>query len=98
MAGTERTTSYASEIINHDLELAQLQVDAEAEENETQTVMTKVDWQDAMAKTEMKMLDSVAKAKAKAEILKKKSLIQAKLRKQQSLGSDYSGKSLRSNF
>ena len=43
LAGTERTTSYASEIISHDLELAQLQVDAEAEENETQTLMAKVD-------------------------------------------------------
>ena len=73
-AATRRSklsSSLTSEIIDDELELAQLQADAEVEEMERQA----------------------ARAGDKAKILKKQAQIQVKIRKQQSLASNYSEQS-----
>ena len=75
-AGTRRSklsSSLTSEIIDDELELAQLQADAEVEEIERKA--------------------AIDRARDKAKLFKKQAQIQAKLRKQQSLTSNYSEQS-----
>ena len=81
-----RATSYASEIIQEELELAQLEAEFEAAEIKARVERARIE---ANAKAE------IEKAARNAEIAKKKAQIKAKIRKQQSLGSDCSGRSSR---
>ena len=79
-AATRRSklsSSLTSEIIDNELELAQLQANAEVEEIERQA--------------------AIDRAKDKAKLFKKQAQIQAKLRKQQSLASNYSEQSFKQN-
>ena len=95
-AATRRSklsSSLTSEIINDELELAQLQADAEVEEMERQAAIDRAERQAAMARNEMERQAAIDRARDKAKVFKKQAQIQAKIRKQQSLASNYSEQS-----
>ena len=98
------TSSLISEIIDDELELAQLQADAEVDEMERQAAIDRaerqadmardeMERQAAMARDEMERQAAIDRARDKAKVFKKQAQIQAKIRKQQSLASNYSEQS-----
>ena len=95
-AATRRSklsSSLTFEIINDELELAQLQAVTEVEEMERQAAIDRAERQAAMARDEMERQAAIDRARDKAKVFKKQSQIQAKIRKQQSLASNYSEQS-----
>ena len=79
------SSSLTSEIIDDELEQAQLQADTEVEEMERQAAIDRAERQAAMARDEMERQAAIDRARDKAKVFKKQAQIQAKLRKQQSL-------------
>ena len=78
------STSVSSEIINDELELAQLQAEAEVKELEREA---------SLQRAEAERQASLARAKEKLTIFKKQAALNAKLQKQQLLGSERSAPS-----
>ena len=88
-----RYGSLISEIIDDQLELAHLQAEVEMHETERQAAERQRQLESEADEAERQ--NALARARDKAKLFKKQAEIQAKLRKQQSMGSQYSVRSSR---